>query len=245
MRQSARTARRSDPTVYSVEEKVGEDILQRWIVELLRPLLQRWLDQRGGEALVGADQFVYWKQHDPHKRVAPDLYVLPGVSPATHVRSWKTWETGIAPSFTLEIVSSDWEKDYSEAPPSHDSAGVGELAIFDPFWEERPRGLRWQVFRRLGKRGLVRVEATNRDRVRSKALGLWLRAVGDGRSTRIRIATGPRGDDLVPTAEEAERLAKEAERAAKETALARVAELEAKLARLTQPRRRGSSRRAR
>ncbi len=238
MRLSARPARRSDPTVYPVEEKVGEDILQRWIVELLRPLLQRWLDQRRVEALVGADQFVYWKQHDPHKRLAPDLYVLPGVSPSTHVRSWKTWETGITPCFTLEIVSSDWEKDYSEAPRSHESAGVGELAMFDPFWEERPRGLRWQVHRRVGKRGLVRVEATNRDRVRSKALGVWLRAVGDGRSTRIRIATGPRGEELVPTAEEAERLAKVA-------ALARVAELEAKLARLTKPRRPRSSRRAR
>jgi len=240
---------------------VGEDILQRWIIELLRPLLQRWLEDRHVVAFVGADQFLYWKQHDPHKRVAPDLYVLPGVAPTTHVRSWKTWETDIAPSFSLEIVSSDWEKDYSEAPPLHEAAGVGELVIFDPAWEERPRGVRWQVFRRVGKRGLVRVEATNGDRVRAKALGIWLRAVGDGRSTRIRIATGPRGDDLVPTAEESERTerlakeaeraakeaeraaregeraAKEAERAAKEAALARVAELEARLARLTKPRR--------
>jgi hypothetical protein len=69
---------------------VGEDILQRWIIELLRPLLQRWLEQRRVKAFVGVDQFVYWKQHDPHKRVAPDLYVLPGVSPTTWVRSWKT-----------------------------------------------------------------------------------------------------------------------------------------------------------
>jgi Uma2 family endonuclease len=229
MRPSARTARPHDPTVYPVEEKVGEDILQRWIVELLRPLLQRWLEQRHVEAFVGADQFVYWKQYDPHKRVAPDLYVLPGVSPTTYVRSWKTWETGIAPSFSLEVVSSDWEKDYSEAPPLYEAAGVQELVIFDPAAEERPRGARWQVWRRVGKRGLTRVEATDGDRIRSKTLGVWLRAVGEGRSTRIRIATGARGDDIVPTAEEAER-------AAKEAALARVAELEGKLARRTKPR---------
>ncbi len=114
--------------------------------------------------------------------------------------------------------------------------------IFDPAWDDRPCGVRWQVFRRMGKRGLTRVEATNGDRVHSKALGVWLRAVGDGRSTRIRIAIGPRGDEIVPTAEEgeeAERAAKDAERAAKEGALARVAELEAKLARATNRRRRG------
>jgi hypothetical protein len=63
------------------------------------------------------------------------------------------------------------EKDYSEAPPLHEAAGVGELMIFDAAWEERPRGFRWQVFRRVGKRGLVRVEATNGERVRSRALG--------------------------------------------------------------------------
>jgi Uma2 family endonuclease len=231
MRPSVRKARPHDPTVYPVEEKVGEDILQRWIIELLRPQLQRWLEQRNVKAFVGADQFVYWKQYDPHKRVAPDLYVLPGVAPTTWVRSWKTWETGIAPSFSLEIVSTDWEKDYSEAPPLHEAVGVGELMIFDPAWAERPRGFRWQVFRRVGKRGLVRVEATNGDRVRSRALGAWLRAVGDGRATRIRVAIGPRGGELVPTADEAAA----AERAAKEAALARVAELEAKLARVRKP----------
>jgi hypothetical protein len=68
------------------------------------------------------------------------------------------------------------------------------------------------VFRRVGKRGLVRVETTNGDRVRSRALGAWLRAVGDGRATHIRVGIGPHGDELVPTADEAAA----AERAAKE-----------------------------
>jgi hypothetical protein len=63
-----------DRTVYPVEERVGEDILQRWIVELLRPLLQRWFDERGQLALVGADQFIYFKQFDAHERVSPDVY---------------------------------------------------------------------------------------------------------------------------------------------------------------------------
>ncbi len=220
---------------------MGEDILQRWIAELLRPLLQLWFTSRGIVALVGADQFIYYRKHDAHKRVAPDIYVLPGVPPDTHVRAWKIWETGIAPSFALEIVSRDWEKDYTEAQVFYDAAGVGELVVFDPAWAERSHGIRWQVFRRLARRGLVRVEASNGDRVRARSLGCWLRVVGDGRATRVRLGTGPNGDDLVPTAEEAERAAKEAERAAKEAALLRVAELEVLLA--ARPRRHGAKRR--
>jgi hypothetical protein len=46
---------------------------------------------------------------------------------------------------------------------------------------------------------------------------------------RLRVGTGPRGDELFPTGEEAERAEKEAERAEKEVALARVAALEAQL----------------
>ena len=52
-----------------------------WSMELLRPLVQRWLDSRGEVAFVGADQFFYWKQYDPFHRIAPDVYVLPGIQP--------------------------------------------------------------------------------------------------------------------------------------------------------------------
>jgi hypothetical protein len=131
MRASVRTTRSADPTVYPVEEKVGEHpaALDRRVA----PLLERWLARRGVDAFVGADQFIYWKQYDPHKRVAP--------------------------SFGLEVVSRHWEKDYAEAPGQYDAAGAGELVIFDPAWAEHRDGVRWQVYRRLGKRGLVRVEA--------------------------------------------------------------------------------------
>jgi hypothetical protein len=117
--------------------------------------------------------------------------------------------------------------------------GVPEVVLFDPSWEAHGRGYCWQVFRRVGRRGLVRVDATRGDRVRSKALGCWLRAVGQGRDVRVRIALGSRGDAIVPTGEEAERAAKEQERAAKEAALTRVRELEAQLRRLMQRKRRG------
>ncbi|HEY2408924.1 MAG TPA: Uma2 family endonuclease, partial [Polyangiaceae bacterium] len=65
-----------------------------------------------------------------------------------------------------------------------------------------------------------------RDRVRSRELGCYLRAVGEGSALRLRIASGARGRTLFATPEEAERRILNAKKAA----LARVAELEKMLA---------------
>ena len=214
----------SDPTFYPIEHKMGEDSLQRLILELLRPLVERWLRAQGTPSFVGADQFIYWKKFQPTNSVAPDLYVLPGVSPGQRVVSWKVWETGIVPSFAMEVVSSkNWEKDYHEAIPSYRKLGVGELILFDPEPGKNSERIRWQRYRKVGRRGLVQVETSSGDRMRSEALGCFFRCTGKGSGTRLRLATGAAGDELFPTEEEAER-------AAKEAALARVAELEALLA---------------
>lgn len=223
-----------DPTVYPVEEKVGEDILQRWIMELLRPLIEDWLRSEGRETLVGADQFIYYRQFDPHGRVSPDIYVLPNTPVDTHVTAWKVWETGVVPSFALEIASRHYDKDYYTAPRRYDELGTDELIVFDPHFAKRPRGdgLRWQVFRRNETGELVRVEATDDDRVHSEQLGCWLRSVGALQATRVRLATAPGGDTLFPTAEERERAEKERERAEKERERAEKKAAQAELAAL-------------
>lgn len=225
-------AAEADPTVYPEEEKVGEESLQRFICELLRPLIERWLAERGVLAFTGADQFVYYRQHDPHRRVAPDVYVLPGVRPGRRIRSWKTWESGIVPSFALEVVSSDRENDYVEAPARYGELGVGELVVFDPDFEDDPSRLRFQVYRRSARRGLARVVATREDRVASRALGCHLVAVGVGEETRLRLGIGRHGETIYPTHAEHERAEKEHERAEKERERAARLEAEAELARL-------------
>jgi len=210
-----------DRTQYPVEERVGEDLLQRWIMELLRPLLERYLLERGETCLVGADQFIYYRQFDPHARVAPDIYVLPGVAPDAAVPSWKVWETAIVPSFALEVASSDWEKDYIHAPSHHAAMGTQELVVFDPYFEHRREGARFQRYARRDA-SFTMVDRTNDERLVSEVLGCLLCAVGSGPRLRLRLASLEPPHALFPTAEEAERQAKEA-------ALARVAELEAKL----------------
>ena len=214
--------------IYPTEDELGEESLQRFVAELLRPLIAAYLHERGLLAFTGADQFVYYKRGDAFSRVAPDVFVLPGVRPGRRIKSWKVWETGIAPSLAIEIVSDDVDKDYLDGPPKYDSVGVQELIVFDPDYEQSPERVLFQVFRRLPRRGLTRVEATNADRVRSKVLGCHLRTVGVGEDLRLRLSTGPTGDELFPTPEEAARR----ERAGRLAAEAEVERLRAALAKL-------------
>jgi Uma2 family endonuclease len=224
-----------DPTVYPTEDDMGEGSLQRFVSDLFRVLLERWFASRGAPTFVGASQFIYWTQFNPKCSLAPDVFVLPGVKPGIKINSWKTWEHDVAPSFALEIVSQDdYLKDYRDGPPSYEAIGVQELVIFDPEYRNAPSDrLLFQVYRRLPKRGLVRVEATNDDRVRSRVLGCHIRAVGaDLDTVRLRLATGPKGDELFPTHEEAERNARLAADAARLAAEAEIARLRAEIERL-------------
>ncbi len=203
---------------------MGEHELQRIIAEVLRPMLERWFADRGEVAHAGADQFFYWSEGDSSQRIAPDVYVIPGVAQHPPVASWKLWEMSARPSFALEVVGQDIDKDYDDNPAIYLATGVKELVLFDPHATPRSkRRVRWQVFRKLESRGLVRVDVSPGDRVKSKALGCWLRAVESRGRLTVRLATGEQGDELVPTEAEAalrlveqERAAREQERAARE-----------------------------
>ena len=80
-------------------DDMGEHEIQRLIAELFRPLLARFMAERGRLAHVGADQFIYWVEGKPGKRLAPDVYVLPGIDPNIAIRSWKVWGDRRRPLF--------------------------------------------------------------------------------------------------------------------------------------------------
>lgn len=196
-------AKSLDPVVYPETDHMGEHELQRFIAELLRPLLERYLKERGIVAHVGADTFFYFVKGDPTQRFAPDLYVLDGVRQDRAVASWKLWDGTPPPSFALEIVTSDALKDYDDVPNVFGRVGGGELVLFDPGAKPTSRKrARFTVFRR-GEEGFRLAERTHGDRVWSQALGCFLRAVGEGASRRVRLGLGPNGDELFPTAVEA------------------------------------------
>src|SRR5580704_10653532 len=133
-----------DPNVEATydpfEEDMGESTVQRFLSEELRPEIQRLLDARGEPAFVGADQHTGWDPHDARKVVAPDVYVLPGVEAREQFDFWKVWQTGVVPSFALEIVSTRKGKDYVDAPKRYADLGVPELVVFDPQYKRRRPG---------------------------------------------------------------------------------------------------------
>jgi Uma2 family endonuclease len=225
-----------DLTFYPEHDDMGESTLQLLMRELLRPLLARFLAERGVRAFVGSDQFIYWIKGNPKAVTAPDVYVIPGVDPDVTPRTWKLWQAGVTPSFALEVMSEgDDLKDVEHAPQRHDDIGTRELVVFDPYVGMDSDRVRFRVHRRDERGRLVIVEATNVDRIRSKELGCVLRAVGEGQSLRLRIATDREGEELFPTEGEllqAERAALEAERAARQRAEAELERLRAELARL-------------
>jgi Uma2 family endonuclease len=206
-------ARRRVYARYPEADHMGEHELQRLIAELLRPLLERWFSSRGETAHAGADQFFYWVEGDPTQRVAPDVYVVAGVAQDPPVASWKLWEMKARPSFAFEVVGHDIDKDYDDNPVLYSEMGVKELVLFDPHATPKShRRLRWQVFRRVRGRGLVRVEVSSADRVRSKVLGCWLREIDVRGRPAVRLATGDEGDVIFPTdAEDAENARQQAE----------------------------------
>lgn len=182
---------------------MGESILQALISELLRPLIERYLRERGVKAFVGADQFFYYDEADFALRIAPDVYVIPGLEAPREERVWKCWELENPPTFALEIVGRDKGKDYEDSPIAYRSVGVRELVVYDPDWTPKSKTrVRWQVFRRVKKRGLVSVLKTNDDRIESSALGCWLRIVGEGGARRVRLGVGAFGETLIATDEE-------------------------------------------
>ena len=125
-----REAHRSGPL--PVERRHGGAPAARFIAELLRPLIARWLQRERRNAFTGANTFFYFVEGDPKRYRAPDVYVIDGVpQDAPEVGSWKTWE-GHRPSFALEIVGDDYKKDYRDAPADYDAKGVAEAVIFDP-----------------------------------------------------------------------------------------------------------------
>jgi Uma2 family endonuclease len=221
-----------DPTFYPTHDDMGESALQRLIVELFRPLLARFLAQQGIRAFVGADQFIYWVQGAPNISLAPDVYVLPGVSPDIAPKSWKVWETGITPSFAIEIMSEQPSKDEVLSPLRYDALGAKELVVFDPNAEGDPARHRFAVYRRAADGKFVRVEVTNADRIKSMELGCFVRVVGAGDGQRLRIGIGPEGSVLVPTEAEEQRARAQQEQARAEMAEAEVARLRAELERL-------------
>ncbi len=108
-------------------------------IEVLRIYLQ------GQQATVLGNQFLYYEQGNPSKRVAPDVFVIFDVAPGGR-DNYKIWEEGSVPSIAFEMTSPSTKKeDEVSKKQLYAQIGIQEYWQFDPKGEwikEQLRGYR-------------------------------------------------------------------------------------------------------
>jgi Putative restriction endonuclease len=96
----------------------------------------------GQQAIVFADQFLYYVQGFPKFRVAPDVMVVFNVLPGAR-DNYKVWEEAQVPSVIFEMTSAGTrERDEVVKKDFYESLDVPEYWQFDPKGEWIPEKLR-------------------------------------------------------------------------------------------------------
>lgn len=182
------------------------------------------------DVYVGANMFLYYREDNPAKKVAPDLFVVFGV-PNHERRIWRTWEEGKGPDVVFEFTSkSTWDEDLGSKKGLYAWLGVREYFLFDPLSEYlQPR---LQGFR-LTNGDYGPIQATPSGELASQLLGLVLRMQED----ELQLLDEEDRERLLPPLElaralEEARMLLQQERAARQAAEAEVARLRAELERL-------------
>lgn len=216
---------------------MGEsDLHIRLLVDLFSGLRAVTDDQP--DLYVACDLIVYYKEGDNQTSVVPDIFAVRGVG--KHPRkSWLTWNEGKAPEFVLEVLSdSSYITDQGNKKVIYGELGVREYFLYDPQHQYLKPSL---IGYRLVDGDWQRLAGT---RLRSEVLGVdfFLDDNDD-----LRMADAATGAPILSLreereartrAEEAAHLSEEArlqtEKAARQEAAlaaARIAALEAELAR--------------
>lgn len=173
------------------------------------------------DVYVSGNNFIYYQQGDPTKRVSPDCYVVNGVEKRLR-DSYKMWEEGgRAPAVVFEFTSKKTRKEdvQIKRPRYEQVLRVPEYFQFDPTGDYlKPR---LQGFRLQGNL-YVPISLQN-DRLYSEQLELELVQEGE----RMRLYDPVRGEYLLTAVEQAQRAEQEAQRA--DAAEAEAARLRAEL----------------
>ena len=198
------------------EPLAESDFQLAWIVYLIN-VLGYFFRQRE-DVYVARNLLIYYEEGMPSSRVAPDVFVVMGVS--NHKRkTYKIWEEGQAPHFVLEVLSpSTVSRDRGEKKGLYELLGVQEYFMFDPVGDLiNPPALKgYHLVDGLYQPMPSRTLDDGGIALKSAILGLELHTRNDG----LRLYNNQTGQYLL-TYEEAESARADAE--------ARIAELEARL----------------
>ena len=178
------------------------------------------------DVYVSGDLLIYYEEGNPRASVAPDTFVVFGAEDRRR-QSYKLWEEPKAPDFVLEVASArTWREDEGRKRVLYERLGVREYWQHDPTGEYL--GVRLKGHRLVGGAYEPQPVARSLDRtliLRSETLGLDL-LIRDGEMQfRDPVTDEPllsHGKAVAARREEA---------AARRAAEARVAELEALVAR--------------
>jgi Uma2 family endonuclease len=174
------------------------------------------------DVYVSGNLLIYYVEGDPRKRVAPDVFVVRGVSKGLR-RIYKLWEEGRPPDAVIELSSRQtWREDLQVKWRLYEQLGVKEYFIFDPEYDYLDEPL---IGYRLEEGQYVLLEVKD-GRVRSEVLGLEL--VDTGETLRL---FDPQAGQFLPTPVE-EAALRRAEADARRQAEAEAARLREELKRL-------------
>jgi Uma2 family endonuclease len=195
---------------------MGETDLHRdWMVRILDIFRYRY---RGQRVYVASNLLVYYEEGVPRKFVVPDDFVVLDCDPRRR-RVFKTWKEGKAPQVVFEVTSRSTRRDDESLKPQvYERIGVQEYFLYDPSGEYLRPPL--QAFRFRQGQGFVAVAPDDDGSLTCQTLDI--RASLE--RSQLVLADLRSGQRLLTEAE--------AERAARRAAEARVAELQAELARL-------------
>ena len=120
-------------------ETVPHSKIHRLRCREIEDALEIWLEDR--EAYVGGDQNVYYDEGDLDKVLAPDVFVVFGVSKRLRI-NYRIWAEGPPPCFVLEVLSpSTRRRDLVDKKAIYERMGVREYFVFEGADDEgRVRG---------------------------------------------------------------------------------------------------------
>ena len=189
------------------------------------------------QVYIAGNMLLYYEEGNPAACVAPDIFVVQGVSKGERL-TYKLWEEGQPPTVIFEITSRGSRlEDLGTKRALYAMLGVQEYFLYDPLGEYLRPPLQGY---RLQQGEYERVLPGDQGQLVSQALSLELR-LQDGQLQIVNPATGERL--LTPAeahaarrteaeARQVEAAARQAEAAARQAAEARAALAEVELKRL-------------
>ncbi len=138
---------RSQPKINTPAQAIASEIIypssdgeplaetQQHVLAILMTLAILRLYLQEQQAVVFADQFLYYIEGNPRARVAPDVMVVFDIEKRLYA-NYKIWEGQQTPAIIFEVTSAGTkEVDWNFKKMLYEQLGVTEYWLFDPYGE--------------------------------------------------------------------------------------------------------------